>query len=462
MFSKQTIEEVRARSDIVDVVGSHVELKRAGSSWKALCPFHKEKTPSFHVNPQRQIFHCFGCDAGGDVFRFTMDYEGVDFPTAIRLLADRGGMHIREEEGGPEPKGPPKDRIYRVLDQAATLYHRALKESDKAAAARTYLAKRQLEGEPLEQFRIGYAPDQRGAIQRWADKKEISSELLEAAGLLARGERGDWYERFRDRLMFPIQDEMGRVIGFSGRTLSDRRDIAKYINSPETPVFQKSRVFFAMDRARKPVAECRTAIICEGQIDAIRCHVAGLGNVVASQGTAMTENHARLIKRYADSLVLLLDADTAGQEAAIRSAEVFLGAGLNVRVAALPAGEDPDSLVLNQGADALRTIVDQARSIVEFQWRILEVREDLGDPAAHERAVQSVLHTVSSAATLVQQEELVREMRRVTYLRENRLLEDLRRNHRRRAPAQVVESRGEPAEAATAPPPGPKWNSWQS
>lgn len=439
MVAKSVIEEIRDRIDIVEIVGAHVELKRAGSNWKGLCPFHREKTPSFHVNQQRQIFHCFGCDAGGDAFRFIMDYEGVDFPMAIRLLAERCGVHIEEQVGSSENNGQPKDQMYRLLSATATLFHRALLESDRATAARDYLASRQLDGKTAISWSIGYAPDIRGALLRWAEGKKFTRELLESVGLLAKGDRGDWYERFRDRLMFPIQDEMGRVIGFSGREISGRKDVAKYINSPETVVFRKNRVFFGLDRARKQLVEKRVAIICEGQIDTIRCHEAGLCNVVASQGTALTENHARLINRYADAVILLLDADTAGQDAALRSAQVFLGQGLDVRVANLPPGEDPDSLILHQGVDTLKTRLGKALPVIDFQWALYGTRENLEDPGARQRAVQSSLGTVAMSPMAVQQEGMLGQLSKITFIPEHRLREDLKRFHGRRSAGTSVE-----------------------
>jgi DNA primase len=440
-ISKQTIEELRARNDIEEVVGSYLELKRVGSSLKALCPFHKEKTPSFHVNTQRQIFHCFGCGVGGDVFRFVMMYEGVDFPTALRLLAERCGMRLAFEES-PSPAGPRKDVLYQVLDQAATLYQRTLREHRSASAARAYLAERAIDDDAIDAFRIGYAPNIAGALERWSRKAGIPPELLEAVGLLARSDRdGSSYERFRDRVMFPIADEMGRTIGFSGRAL-DATAPAKYLNSPETTVFHKNRVLFALDKARQEMVARRVGILCEGQIDAIRCHRAGIANVVASQGTAITESHAQLLRRYVDDVVLVLDADRAGQDAAIRSAEVILSTGLSVRIATLPQGEDPDSLVRKQGADSLRALVEAASPLVDFQVRILASREDITTDAGRQRAVQAVLSSIARVPGAVQQDAMLRQLAHRVFVAEHILREDLRRLRR-----------GRPAASAEAPAP---------
>lgn len=448
-ISKATIEELRARNDIQDVVGSYLDLKRAGSALKALCPFHKEKTPSFQVNPQRQIFHCFGCGMGGDVFRFVMEYEGVDFPTALRLLADRSGMALSFEDGAPSTSGPRKDVLFKVLDKAASMFHQTLLRHSSAGAAREYLAGRELDAEAIAAFRIGYAPNIRGALESWGRQAGVSTEAMESAGLLARSDRdGSLYERFRDRVMFPITDEMGRTIGFSGRVM-DKSVAAKYVNSPETPVFHKNRVLFALDKARHAMVEGRVGIVCEGQIDAIRCHQAGFANVVASQGTAISEFHARLLNRYADEVVLVLDSDRAGQDAAVRSAEVFLAAGLTARIAALPPGEDPDSLIRSQGPDALRGLVQDAKPLVDFFLGVLGATEDLTTETGRNRAVKAVLESIGRIPGAVQRDTMLRQLSRGLYIPEHVLRDDLGR--RRRGRQTTTQEPPRPPPEAEAP-----------
>jgi len=266
-------------------------------------PFHREKTPSFQVNPARQIYHCFGCGAGGDVFRFVQEREKVDFLTAVQILARKAGVTIElSEEDRRDASG--KDLLYKIHEEAAALYRRVLLQDPAAAPAREYLRQRQLDAPAAEKFQIGYAPE-RPAMLAWGASKKYPPEALETAGLLlrgdsARGRGGEWWDRFRNRVMFPIRDEQGRVIGFSGRVLRAEDHPAKYVNSPETPLFHKSRVLYAIDQARHAIIDARQAILCEGQIDTLRCHLAGLTNVVAAQGTAVTEEHARILKRYAD------------------------------------------------------------------------------------------------------------------------------------------------------------------
>ena len=436
IISKEQIEDIRARNDVVDVVGTYVQLKRAGSSLKGLCPFHKEKTPSFHVNPQRQIFHCFGCDKGGDVFRFIMEYENVDFPTAARLLADRCGLHLQLAETSG-PAGPGKDKLLRVLDEAAAFYRRILETSATAKRAREYLEERALPPALSEAFRIGYAPNRRGTLETWAKKYDFDPGLLVAAGLLARAEdSGQLYERFRDRLMFPICDETGRVVGFSGRILRKDARVAKYVNSPETTLFRKNRVLFALDKARKDILDAHEALVCEGQIDVIRCHAAGFTNAIAAQGTALTEAHARMIKRYADAVVLVLDSDRAGQDAAMRGAEVLLAEGLSVRVVALPPGEDPDSLIVSQGPEAFGRLVAGAQSIVDYEIDVLSAREPPGSEAGALRVTRAVLATVARVPERTQQERLLRQASARLGVSEAALREDLRRTRRRQPRAR--------------------------
>ena len=431
IIPKNQLEDIRARSDIVDVVGAYLQLKRAGGAFRALCPFHKEKTPSFHVNPQRQIFHCFGCGEGGDVFKFVMKYENVDFLAAAQMLAQRAGIRLELEaaRGGREG-GVDKDALFRVHEDVAQLYHRCLLDEKHGAAARTYLAGRELSLETAKEFLIGYAPDRWDTLLLWAEKKKIPIPLLAAAGLVLAKDGGGHYDRFRHRLMFSIRDELGRVVAFSGRVMDPQDKTAKYVNSPETALFKKGRILFALDRARRAIADERRAILCEGQIDCIRCQLAGFTNVVASQGTALTEDHARLLKRYADEVLIVLDADTAGQNAALRAAEVLLGAGLSIRIAALPAGEDPDSLIRKQGKTAFQRVLTGAVSALEFQAGVLRARGELGSEAGQARGARAVLDLIARAPTAVQRDLLLRQAAELLRISEDALRQDLRRLNR--------------------------------
>lgn len=405
--SQQTIETIRQRCDIGDVIQFYVPLKRAGASLKACCPFHKEKTPSFHVNTARQIYHCFGCGAGGDVFRFVMEYEKADFMTAVRLLAQRAGVTIEIDEDERRETSN-KDRLLRVHEAAASLFQKLLAEDPSADEARAYLKRRQLDGEAARRFRIGWSPDRFDAILEWGRANGFEAELLESSGLAVRNEKGI-YDRFRKRVMFPICDEQGRVIGFSGRVLREEDSPAKYVNSPETPLFRKSRVLYAIDKARRAIIEKGQAILCEGQIDTLRCHLAGIENAVAAQGTAVTEEHARILKRYGDEVVVMLDADKAGQDAAIRSAQILMAAGLSVRLATLPTGEDPDSMILKEGVAALEGVLSGASSVVMFLLDLARKRGEMASEAGRMRTVQSIIGVISSANTEAVRTQMLNE-----------------------------------------------------
>jgi len=449
LIPKETIEEIRARCNIVEVVGAYLpELRRRGSTYKCNCPFHKEKTPSFTVNDARQIFHCFGCGAGGDVFRFVMDYEKVDFVTAINVLAEKVGVEITYEGGAPEKSGN-KDVLYKLHTDAAAFYHRMLLDSPGGAEARRYLEERDLPLEIIKEFQIGYAPSGWEELLGRAVKKGYEPAQLEAAGLVVPSERDgkvSHYDRFRNRVMFPICDQMGRVIGFSGRIMNKAEKGAKYVNSPETLLFKKNRVLFAFDKARKPIVESRQAIVVEGQIDAIRCHQAGLDNVVASQGTALTEGHARMIKRYADEVVLVLDADAAGVKAALASSEIFIAHELSVRVVTLPEKEDPDSLIKKSGKDALIQLIQEAPSALDFLIHSFRQQENMKTEAGRMRVVQAVLGLISQCPSASRRDPMLHSAADRLNISPLALSQDLRRVKQRQRPA----ARREEPEASPA------------
>ena len=413
MVSKEVIDRIRGSLDIADVIGSYIQVKRAGSSAKALCPFHKEKTPSFHINPARQAFHCFGCGVGGDVFKFVMLYENVDFPTALRLLASRAGIALEfdEERGGEKREGPAKDELFKVNEEASKRFQKELMQSPEAEVARAYLGRRKLEPAAWKDWGIGYAPEGWGFLSDKAGGRGgAKMKGLEAAGLLSANEKGNLYDRFRARVMFTIRDELGRAVGFSGRILkADEKAGGKYVNTPETAVFRKSRILYGLDKAKREILDQRKVLLVEGQIDCIRCHLAGFQNAVASQGTAFTEEHARILKRYADHVVVVLDADTAGRKAALRTAELLMEEGLAVSLAALPAGEDPDSLILKGGSEALATVLEGSRTAMGFLVGILQEGGLAKTPEGLLRSTRAVLDLATHAQGAVQAEQMLRE-----------------------------------------------------
>ncbi len=402
LFSPATLEQIRAASDIVDVIGSYLPLKRAGANFVALCPFHKEKTPSFNVNPHRQIFHCFGCQKGGDVFEFVKEYENIDFPEAVRRLAERAKIPLGYEQGAGEPQSRHlKQRLLQIHEQIAQRWQNALANEASGQAARDYLAKRGVSAEAVRLFRLGAAPDLWDDTVNWAKSKDHDLALVEQAGLILRRQDGDgYYDRFRGRLMFPICDEQGRVIGFSGRVLAGDEKTAKYVNSPETPIFTKSKVFFGLDKTKRAVLDAGYAVICEGQLDLIAAFMAGVQNIVAPQGTAFTADHARILRRYVEEVVLCFDSDPAGQNAAVRSLDHLLASGLAVRVAVVPSPHDPDSFIKAAGGVAFKQLIESAEGFFDYHLNRLcatnEVATDKGRLTVL-RGMAEAVHKTGSA-----------------------------------------------------------------
>ena len=363
-----TLEQIRAASDVVDVIGSYLPLKRAGANFVTLCPFHKEKSPSFNVNPHRQIFHCFGCHKGGDVFTFVKEYENISFVEAVKRLAERANIVLTfDQTPGQEQARFLKDTLLEMHEQITRRWQAALQNDAAGQIARDYLAKRGVSPDAVQLFRLGYAPDAWDDTVNWAKSKGYDVAVVEQAGLVIRNpEKGTYYDRFRGRLMFPICDEQGRVVAFSGRVLAGDEKTAKYVNSPETPIFTKSKVFFGLDKSKRPILDAGFAIVCEGQLDLIACFMAGVKNMVAPQGTAFTAEHARILKRYVNEVVLCFDSDTAGQAAAARVQESLLASGLSVRVVTIPAPHDPDSFIKAHGGAAFQELVSKSREFFDF------------------------------------------------------------------------------------------------
>ncbi len=433
-FSTATLERIRAASDIVDVIGSYLPLKKAGANFTALCPFHKEKTPSFNVNPHRQIFHCFGCHKGGDVFAFVKEYENIGFVDAVRRLAERSRIPIEMDQNpGEQQSRHIKDQLLEIHDQIAQRWQNCLLNEAAGQVARDYLAKRGVSSEAVKLFRLGAAPDAWDDTVNWAKSKGHELEVVEKAGLIIRKETAsardaavdapstattndeassatragvqapqrNFYDRFRGRLMFPICNEQGRVIGFSGRVLSGDEKTAKYVNSPETPIFTKSKVFFGLDKSKRAILDAGYAIVCEGQLDLIACFMAGIQNVVAPQGTAFTDQHARILKRYVDEVVLCFDSDEAGQNAAVRSLDHLLASGLAIRVAHVPSPHDPDSFIKANGGAAFSKLIENAPGYFDYYLDRLCAQNDTSTDKGRSAVLRSMSEAVHKTGNAV-------------------------------------------------------------
>ncbi len=397
------LEQIRNASDIVDVIGAVLPLKRAGANFTALCPFHKEKSPSFNVNPHKQIFHCFGCHKGGDVFTFVREYENLSFVEAVKRLADRANIPLEfENQPGQQQARHLKETLLQMHEQIAQRWQTALANDAAGQIARDYLAKRGVSEEAVKLFRLGYAPDAWDDTVNWAKSKGYELPLVEQGGLIIRKEDSDrFYDRFRGRLMFPICDEQGRIIGFSGRVLSGDEKTAKYVNSPETPIFTKGKVFFGLDKSKRAILDAGFAIICEGQLDLMACYLAGVKNIVAPQGTAFTPDHARILKRYVDEVVLCFDSDSAGQNAAVRVLDSLLATGLAIRVATVPAPHDPDSFIKEHGAEAFQRLIGKAEGFFDFYLNRLCTTNDIATDKGRLAVVKDMTEALNKTGSAV-------------------------------------------------------------
>ncbi len=373
IIPQETLQEILDATDIVDLISGYFPLKRAGVNYLAICPFHGEKTPSFNVNPQRQIFHCFGCQAGGDAIKFVMLYDNLSFPEAAKKLADQAGVVVREEILDPKEEARLKGRsdLLRMQKAAAEWFHRLLFKSPEAQPAREYLKSRGISMETSRNWKFGYAPADQKPFIDWARAEGFGIAQLVEGGLAKwRDEnrpREGAYSFFRHRLMFTVNNDFGEPIAFSGRVLSKDHGGGKYVNSPETIVFNKSKTFFGLDKSKRAILREKRAIVCEGQLDLIAAFEAGIENIVAPLGTAFTDSHAKLLKRQTDEVVLCFDSDSAGLNAASKAFRILAPSGMLVRLALLPEGEDPDSLIRQHGIDALKEILDSAPEFFDFQ-----------------------------------------------------------------------------------------------
>jgi DNA primase len=454
LFSQATLDQIRAANDIVDVIGGYLPLKRAGANFLALCPFHKEKTPSFNVNPRLQIFRCFGCQKGGNVFGFVMAYENLDFPEAVRRLAERAKIPLQYDNNPVEQQSRHiKDKLLQVHEQITQRWQNALANEASGQIARDYLARRAVPQEAVNLFRLGYAPEVWDDSVNWGKSKGYDAELMEKAGLILRKEGSDhYYDRFRGRLMFPICDEQGRVVGFSGRILSGDEKVAKYVNSPETPIFTKSRVFFGLDKSKRALLDADCAIICEGQLDLITCFMAGVQNIVAPQGTALTADHARILKRYVNEVVLCFDSDEAGQNAAVRSLDHLLASGLAARVAVVPPPHDPDSFVKALGGDAFKTLIQKAAGFFDYYLERLCAT----NPISADKGQLAVLRDMAEAVQKTDNAVLVDKYAQKTALRLGVSPEAVLAEFRKNKPARPVRDDEEQAqEQPRSEPPNP-------
>jgi len=413
--NNEIIQEIKDKSDIVSVISEYVSLKRSGRAWLGLCPFHNEKTASFNVNQEKQFFYCFGCSTGGDVFSFIMKIENLEFIDAARKLADRAGIPWPESIKKSESDHR-KDSYYKINQLAAAFYAQYLMKTEAGNEARNYLVKRGFNVELWQKFNLGYAPSARHNLTEIIRKKGFSLQQAEELGLIAMGENG-YYDRFRDRIIFPITDSQGKIVGFGGRVME--KGEPKYLNSPENILFHKGHFLYGLSCAKESIRRTKKAIIVEGYMDVIQAHQGGFTQTVASLGTALTREQAKIIKRFASEVILGYDADTAGQNATIRGMEILRDVGLKVRVLKLSAGYDPDSFIKEKGAGEFEKMIENAAGLIDFKIGSIISKYDLTTFQGKILAMEELLPCLSNIESLVAREHYLRRIARETGFSEN-------------------------------------------
>ncbi len=436
IYSQDLIDQVRNANDIVDVISEYVPLKKKGANYFGLCPFHSEKTPSFSVNQPKQIYHCFGCGEGGNVFTFLMNHDKLGFTEALKLLARKAGIRL------PKPQTDKKtaelnDQLYYANSVANAFFKQGLHQKNLNQKAQAFLKQRGLDASAEEKFSLGYAPDKWDGFLNFAQSKGLEPQILLTAGLIAPKSDGKGYvDRFRDRLMFPIFNISGKIVGFGGRTLNQKEE-AKYMNSPETPIYQKGKVLYGLNFSKDFIRPEGKAIVVEGYMDFISVYQAGIKNLVASSGTAFTSDQAWLLSRYAQEVYLLFDSDSAGQQATVRSLDILFDQGFEVKIVALPPGDDPDSFVKTFGAEKLSELIEKALSWVEFKVNRLGKKFSSFGMMEQEKIIEDFIETASKIRPEVRRELFLKKVAQSLEVNESILRKSL---NRKLAPAKTLKT----------------------
>ncbi len=401
------VDIVKSRINIIDIIGEYVKLTKAGSRFKACCPFHQEKTPSFVVNEDRQTYHCFGCGQGGDVFSFVMEMEGMGFREALMLLAEKAGVEIQNNYVQADNDSQDrKKKLYDALDLAMRFYEKQLWDGVGRKNVLTYVRSRGISDASIKKFQLGFAPDGWHFVEKFLESKEVDKEVAAQVGMLIKKDSGEYYDRFRGRIMFPIADVMGRVIGFTARALPGQDDQAKYINTPESFLYHKSNVLYGIHLAKQAIKNHDNVVVVEGNMDVIAAHDAGVDNVIAVSGTAMTDEHIRVLKRYTKNFTLFFDSDKAGLQAARRSAMACYAADVQLRMVTLTEGKDAADIV-RENPQKLQKIIDQAPHAIEVFIQIARDMFDVNDPHGKRNAIEYVAEIISHIANDIEKNEWI-------------------------------------------------------
>ncbi|HAC06648.1 MAG TPA: DNA primase [Gemmatimonadetes bacterium] len=439
MIPDDMVEEVRAAADIVDVIGEFVQLKKAGREYKANCPFHEERTPSFYVVPAKGFYKCFGCGKSGDVFSFVMERQGLDFVEAVKHVAGRAGVQVREVKRSQEEEDPNRP-LYEINGFARDWFRRQLEDATVGAAAREYLEGRGISADVCERYGLGFAPDEWRALRDAAAKHGLEEELMLEVGLLGSSERSrEPYDRFRGRIMFTIESRSGRVIAFGGRILEgDTKDAPKYLNSPETPIYHKGSNLYGLSWARHSIRREESALVVEGYMDVVSLAAHGFENVVAPLGTALTPEQAKLLSRYTKRVLLLFDSDAAGLRATFKAGDTLLEVGLHPAVVTLPPGEDPDTLVRSEGREGLEQYLDQAVDVLDRKLQILDEKDYFSSIERTRSAVDRLLPTIRAASDPALRDIYVAKVADRTGVRRETLEAEMKRAASGSAPTRVA------------------------
>jgi DNA primase len=399
------IDQVQERTDIVELISRYVQLTKAGRNYKAPCPFHHEKTPSFIVSPDKQIYHCFGCGAGGNVFSFLMKYENVQFPEAVEMLAEKAGVALPRSVSRSGQASELDNKLFALNDAACSFFEANLAERP---SAREYLLSRGLADATIKKFRIGYAPDAWESLINFFRKKGAGAEILEKAGLVVSNGKGGYYDRFRNRIVFPITDVKGRTLGFGARVMDS--SLPKYINSPETPIYSKGRNLYGLSYSREQIRRKSHALIVEGYLDFLIPYQAGIENIIATLGTALTVDQVKLIKRLAKTVVIVYDPDEAGQSASLRGLDLFISEDVNVYIAELPNGLDPDSYIRKNGADDFLKLVKSSKNLFDYKFDKLSGRISAASTHGKAAIVGEMLPTIAKISNAVSKSEMIKKL----------------------------------------------------
>ncbi len=453
MIPKETVDQIIDTAEVVDVVGEYVNLKKRGANLLGLCPFHNEKTPSFTVSPSKGIYKCFGCGKAGSSVNFLMDHEHFSYPEALKFLAKKYNIEIEEEELSAEQiqAANEKESLFIVTEFASQFFQKQLKETDEGKAiGLSYFKERGFREESLNKFLLGYSPDSWEAFTKAALGKGYKLEFLEKAGLSIVKEEKQ-FDRFKGRVIFPIQNNSGRVIGFGARTLKADKKTAKYLNSPESEIYHKSKVLYGLNHAKRKMVELNNCYLVEGYTDVISFHQSGVENVVASSGTSLTTDQIRLIKRFTENISILFDGDAAGIKAAFRGIDMILEEGLNVRVLAFPDGEDPDSYARNHSSSELQNFLEEnATDFIRFKTQLL-INETGNDPIKRASLIKEIVGSISLIPDPIARSVYLQECSRLLEIGEEALISELNKLRRNRLSKKI---RNESPPPPSAPPPG--------